>query len=660
MLPPEYGGRAVAGKHDTTGVSRDASAATPEQTWQLALPLLNTRPLLRLANRRRTSVAYPARGARRAADYHATPPRQPAAIHVYDSQGHTRFLPLDLDAHDRTPEQTATVDADLATLCALLEDCGITYLADRAHGGAHVYALLADPISASEARTLAEALARRLPSLDPSPTRSAASGLITIPGSAHRLGGHRELTCDLEQARAIATGPHSPTSALRRLRTALAGELRTLAHEDAQRGADAREHARTTGATSTLAATIPDADVQALTATGLGRHMSPRCAQLATAGDWRTAGYPSPSEARRAVLMSAIATGLTEIDVRARMLDGRWPGLRSMFDHKGLHRLTDEYRRAAEEIHRREHAPRPPGAVTRPDTAVRPDTSAPTHTGGRENTPTRQAPSHDTYAQIRIWTTLATRHAPTEYRGAASWSVQMALRSLGQAASMVGSTVIAMGVRWHSLATDRARTDAARILRELADEPDPWITLVARGRGILADEYRLRIPDRHAHSIDTLRWRRGKTQAVRPAFTVLGTPTALLYEAIEHGHGTSRARLARATGLSDDAYRDARDTALAYGLITGNDHDGYELAANDADLERLAEALGALEARSRRIAQHRHERALYWKQLDQLHRSRPWIRHVRDVEDPDPEIDALLTQMRLDDLRDHHALPYPA
>ena len=175
------------------------------------------------------------------------------------------------------------------------------------------------------------------------------------------------------------------------------------------------------------------------------------------------------------------------------------------------------------------------------------------------------------------------------------------------------------------------------------------MVLVARGRGIYADQYELRIPDRHASLVEELRWRPGKTQAVRPVFTVLGKATGLLFEAVERG-ATSRARIALVTGLSADAYRDARDTALAYGLITGNDRDGYELAADDARLELLAQQLGAIEARVRRIHQHRRERAAYWAKLEQLRRERPWIRVVRDVDETDPEVEETLAQMYLDSL----------
>lgn len=651
MVPPGYGGRVVVGKYDTTGVSRAASDATlsPIDTWRLCLELLNQRPLVRLAERRSTSIAFPRRLGRRAERFAEAPPSQPVAVHVYDAHGCTRFLPLDLDAHERSEDQIAAVEDDLVTATSLLDECGFTYLVDRAHGGAHIYVLLEDALGAQETHSLVLALARRLPTLDTQPTSNVSDGLITIPGSAHKRGGHRELAHNTDSARAIAAGPHSPTRALTRLRAALADELRALLAEDRERDAERRTRAREAGSTDPIADTITDEEIRAVLVRGIGRYMSTACTDLAQRGDWRAHGYPSASEARRAVLMSAIATGLTETDVRARMLgeEPQWPGLRSLLEHKGPNRLRDEYARAAAEIARRERQKTGRVIVARDDTAVHSDTSANTHTPGGGSAPS----AHDTYGVIRTWITLVERYAAGEYPGAHGWDYQMALRALGQAASTVGSTVTAMGVRWHSVALGDSRTGAAALLRALANEDDPWVVLVARGRGIYADQYELRIPDRHAPLVDELRWRPGKTQAVRPVFTVLGKATGLLFEAIERG-ATSRARIALVTGLRDDAYRDARDTALAYGLIAGSDRDGYELVADDAYLERLAQRLGAVEARVRRIHQHRRERAAYWAKLEQLRRERPWIRVVRDVDETDPEVEDTLAQMYLDSLED--------
>lgn len=652
MLPPGYGGDLLACKHvgpvsrtsagETTDTPTTAPAQlTPAQAWQLCLPLLNSRTTIRLGLPRKGGIAYERRHARRVADHADAPPRQPAAVHVFDTQGTTRFLPLDLDAHDGTPEQIAAVEDDLATLTALLDEAGMVHLADRAHGGAHVYVLLADPMSADDARTLCTALARRLPTLDIAPASNASDGLLTIPGSAHRRGGHRELVTDADTARAIVSGPHSPRQAVYRLRMALADELRALATEDAQRAAEARESARQTGAASTLEL-VTDEDMQAVQQRGLGKSMSTKAHDLAMTGDWRAHGYPSASEARRVVLMSAVAVGMTEADVRARMLRGTWPGLRSLFDTKGLHRLHDEYTRAAEEITRRERI-KATSPATRENNGDTSDTSAKTHSGGGGNTLTLE----DTYGQIRTWMTLVALHASQEVRGARSWDRQMMLRSLGKAASLTGSTITAMGVRWHAVSTAEGRTEAAAALRALAAENDPWIELVRAARGIDADHYRLRIPDRYANEIEGLRWQRGLTHAVRPAFAVLGKPTGLFFEAVEQGH-TTRARIALRTGLSAESYRDARDTALAYGLVRGNDRDGYEVAASDADLEELGQALGAYAARTAQIQQHRRERRAFWAKLAALSARGP--RYLRDLDDNTEEIDALRAQMILDSL----------
>ena len=627
---------------ETTQTPTTAPAQlTPAQAWQLCLPLLNTRSTIRLGHPRKDGIAYERRHARRATDYTDAPPRQPAAVHCYDPQGQTRFLPLDLDAHDRTPEQIAAVEADLATLTALLDDAGMAYLVDRAHGGAHVYVLLAEPMSADDARTLCTALAKRLPTLDTTPASNVTDGLLTIPGSAHRRGGHRELVTDAETTHAIISGPHSPKSAVHQLRNALAPELHALTHEDAQRAADARERARKAGATSTLEL-VTDDEIRAVQLRGLGRSMSAKAHSLATTGDWRAHGYPSASEARRVVLMSAVAIGMTETDVRQRMLTGTWPGLRSLFDTKGLHRLHYEYTRAAEEIARRDrHKPTSPATSEKTDETS--DTSAPTHSGGGQPT----LALNDPYALIRTWTTLVAAHAGLEVRGARSWDRQMALRALGMAASMNGSPTTAMGVRWHAVATGEGRTEAAAALRALTAEPDPWIELVRSARGIEADHYRLRIPDRYQAQIDTLRWQAGRTHAVRPVFAVLGKAVGLLFEAVEHGH-TTRAAIMLRTGLSADTYRDARDTALAYGLITGTDRDGYHLAATNADLERLGEELGAHAARIAQIHQHRRERRQFWAMLAAVRTRGPLL--TRQITDTTAEIEALRLEMLLDSL----------
>lgn len=640
MVPPEYGGHAVDGKYDTTGVSHTAPASDPDtaqRTWTTCARALASQPRMRLADTRGKRPSYPGRLSRKLVD---ELPSVPTAVHVYDKRGYTRMWPLDLDAHEGTAEQVAAVEADLAAVHTLLDEAGFVHLTDRAHGGRHCYVLLAEPASADEIRSLTEALAARFPTLDPSPTRSASDGLITVPGTRHWRGGHRTLTIALPQAQEILSGPWSPPTALRRLHLELADELRAVIANDRERGEQHRETLRSQGAQNTL----NPREVLAITDRGLGRQMNAHLAELARDGDWRAHGYPSASEARRAVLMSAIATGLRGPDVAARMQDGRWPGLRSLFDHKGLHRFHGEYDRAAQEIARREAS----STLTSENAAHASDTSAPTHSGGGGNVP---APSERAHGFTRTWRSLLHAHAPREYPGAAGWKHQQVLRALASNAHMIGSRVTATGVRWIAVATGLSRTTTAEVLYELSRQDDPWIELVARGRGRLAHTYSLRIPQRHAEAAGNVRWVSGKAHAVRPVFTVLGIPAALLYEAIEHGHSESLARLTIRTGLSREAVRQGLQILADWNLIDVSPTAGWHLTSNDADLHRLAELLGAISARANKLKRYALERQRYWELLERLSAGRQGPKYVREIEtEPPPDILSVLDELRQDDL----------
>ena len=69
------------------------------------------------------------------------------------------------------------------------------------------------------------------------------------------------------------------------------------------------------------------------------------------------------------------------------------------------------------------------------------------------------------------------------------------LQSLAFAASQARSRVIDWGVRSYALGAGLGRSTCAEVLRELAAEDDPFVTLVAGGVYEQADSYRLRLPD---------------------------------------------------------------------------------------------------------------------------------------------------------------------
>src|SRR5699024_6070625 len=150
--------------------------------------------------------------------------------------------------------------------------------------------------------------------------------------------------------------------------------------------------------------------------------------------------------------------------------------------------------------------------------------------------------------------------------------------------------------------------------------------------------------DRYADVAATVCWIRGKAHALRPAFEQLGAPAALVYEAIEHGHGSSPITIQSRTGLSRTAVTDALGTLSGWRLIDGDPTAGYWLTSTDADLERLAERFGITHARASKIATYRAQRRIWWAYLER----HTIALHTDDLA-ADAEILALLDEMRLND-----------
>lgn len=612
MLPPEYGGRSAVGKYGEPGVSAH-TPMTPsaDLCWSLTAPVIAGQPRMRVAMRQRGGrVSYPARTER---DLTATPPSQPAAVRLYSDAGYCRILALDFDAKDRTAEQIADVAYDVFRAQAILDQEGAWFLTDHAHGGTHIYVLLAQPLAFLEARELVEAMAQRWPTLDPSPHQSIRRGCITVPGSAHRLGGHRELTISERSLREYTAALRTPARTIRHLRLSLRDEILAVR---SKRAAETAQEPHST---------------PSVYEAGIGRVMGHKYLSLAHEGDWAAHGYTSPSEARWAVLWSAMATGHTREDVGARMRDGRWPGLWALHAHR-----TDPWTTFAGDWKRMEplfsavnHDEQPPVRTS--------DTSANSHRG--DHTPA------DPHGFIRTWRSLLHMVEATEFPGARGWARRVLLRALAKQAHEIGSTLTATGVRGLSLATGMSPETVAALLRELATQDDPWITLTIRARGRDASAYDLRIPDRHRERATNLRWIKGKAHALRPVFEQLGAPAALVYEAIEQGHGSSPATIQLRTGLSRTAVTEALASLDGWHLIAGDTEAGYQLTSTDADLNHLAERFGIIRARARRVATYREQRRRWWAYLD---------RHLYRLSEEDLAADAqileLLDEMRLNDL----------
>ena len=612
MVPPEYGGRAVVGKYGESGVSTPPyTALSPETSWSLTASVIAGQPRMRLGKpQRENRVSYPA-----STEQALTTdlPSKPAAVRLYSDAGQCNVLALDFDAKGRTTEQIADVAYDVFPAEAMLDQAGAWFLTDHAHGGSHVYVLLEQPLAFLEARELVEAMAQRWATLDPSPHQSIARGCITVPGSVHKLGGHRQLTISERSLRERVDGLRTPARALRQIRLTLRDEIRLV---QAKRAATAAAEPHSTPV-------VYDA--------GAGRVMGHKYLALALEGDWAAYGYDSPSEARWAVLWSAMATGLSREDVAARMSDGRWPGLWALHAHRPRpwRTFADDWTRM-DPLFRAKNEAQDSSVYTS-------DTSANSHTG--------EPSVRDTHGTIRTWRSLLHEVEAHEFPGARGWARRLLLRAIAKQSHEISSTLTATGVRGLSLATGLSIQTVAALLRELATQDDPWITLIVRAHGREAAAYELRIPNRYADAAATVRWIRGKAHALRPVFERLGAPAALTYEAIEHGHGSSPTAIQARTGLSRTAVTDALATLTGWNLINGAPSEGYWLTSDDAHLERLAERLGVIHARATKIATYREHRRIWWAYLERHHIAL----HIDDLE-ADREIRTLLDEMRLHDL----------
>lgn len=592
--------------------------------WALTAPAIAGRTRMRLAETRGTRTSYPAKTER---DLSCTLPAKPAAVMISDTRGRARTLCLDLDAHEsHTP---ADVQADYETLRPLLEACGLPTFADTAHGGIHVYVLI-DPVPMAEARELVGALARRFRTLDVMPhSEGDPQRCITTPGTTHKRGGHRTLLDPLEAVQKVIDGPRGDSRALAVLRAALCDEITAYREELLARGrAEASDDEE-------LA--LPDI------APGTYR-MNPRIDALARSGDYRAAGKPSASEARFSILCSAVATGMTQSDVRSLIAEGTWVGLGQLIAHKEEGRLAREWKNASQFIAHKE-AEKSAGK-RRKRSVHRSDTSAMiTHRGGT-STASNRGPGADLHRALRTWRATLHQTEVNEFPGASGYKARMVLRVLAAMAHAQATTTLAVGVRSLALGSDLSHETASQVLRELRADPDPWIVLLERGDGADADVYELRLPDRHQATAERVRWVRGKSHGVRSVFSELGIPAALVFEAAEQGHAGSVEQIMLRAGLSKSAVYVALQTLLGWHLIEAGD-DGYQVIATDADLDRIARRLGAHSRYAQRLQEYRRQRKLWREWLETFEERRaaakkmtgPMLLSEREVAESSDELE---------------------
>ncbi|MDN5685861.1 MAG: hypothetical protein L0G94_04145 [Brachybacterium sp.] len=584
--------------------------AGQHSAWQLA-PLFAGRSRVRIGrwDGRKEKWQYSTRDERDLTD---EVPRDPAAVLLYNSHGQCRTLVADVDV---TGAEGAALTHQVV---ALLERCGGRVVVDRSPAGKHhVYLPLRDGITAEDAGELAKALARRFPGVDPLPhTTGAISGCIRPPGSPYKDGaGWQELVTPLDTARRVLL-TRNGSEVLGALRAALGEEL-------AEGRREAMELVRPMGELEDEAAVVD--------APFIGRVMAPRLATLAREGLFVEAGYSDRSTARMAVLGAAARAGLRFEDVTARLEDGRWAGLASLFQNanKPGVLIGKEWRKACAFVARSSNSQKSvrhcntseAGIVTR---------GAPRERSAREIT-------MDEHRFIRRWRAVLAEVETSELAGPRGLHARFLLRALGAAAHQGGSRHVEFGVRSLSLAMPVQPSTVSRVLAELREGEDPWLVLVREGEGTRADLYELRIPQRHDELVEQVGMPAGKIHALRPAFRELGVVAALLFEAIESGAASMTTARVRA-GISRSAAFEALELLEAWGLIVREETG--TLRAVPKRLGEVAERVGAALVVGLLIERFRSERRKWVEYLSRHAVSEEWwAALVRDGPPSDPALE---------------------
>jgi DNA-binding transcriptional ArsR family regulator len=429
-------------------------------------------------------------------------------VRTYDASGETRTVSFDLDCKKATGR--AAVLRDFERLTTWLNQAGCAWLADESpSGGRHVYVLLDHTRSITElAPLLREVRASGvLPTLDPSPMCNLTEGCIRPPGAAHRLGGHQRLLTPLKRALAAEASPTS-NSAWRAFSTLLPA----ISRAEIDLGAPAR----------------------GLVESGPARPLAADYDATARTGRYDTSRYPSASEARAAVLLHALCRGWTPADITSQVSRGAWAGLGSLYEqHYGRRyagkALAGDLARAQAHF---DHVPFR-GFHT---SAKRPRAG-----GGKA------ARLH-----LRRWT-AAFHLAISDGRWVRSLAAEQLLVALGDAARRTQSIYAAFGCRHLSMCagTTMDHSTAARLLKQLAAENDPFVLLIASDRGIDADVYELRIPDAYLDRLPKDDALPAPPYGIHPAFALFDRPIYRLYTTLERlGGATTPAQLAIEARLS--------------------------------------------------------------------------------------------------------------
>ena len=488
-------------------------------------------------------------------------PGRPAAVAVFAGDATTRCVVLDLDAHHHT-------SADVAADCALLEELaarhGLPSLVDESpNGGRHVYLPLQQPLAAADAGELARALARRFTTLDITPLLNPRTGAIRPPGSPHPQGGHQQLLTSLAEAVGAFAVPATPDAVSR-----LFSALRLPSPAD-----PAGVPPRPSKATTPAPPPRPVLSGRTTTPATPGGRLPAHLQAIATGGGHD--GYTSGSEARAAVLASAVRRGWTAAAIAsAAKPDGCWPGLGALYARYGAQSAQDralqaDLARTTRWLAAQDMAPPArEGLDTGPSRPARSVVqSSPTRTP-QPHPPGDPPTQGDRSDFLRLWCSALAVHERTLV-GQAGYVDRLVLRALGWFADQRGSRYVDVGVRALGIRTGLDHTTAAASLRRLRQAPERMLELLSpasNGDGTTGDLYELTVPAHLHHTAADRTWGRGPARLPCPALQVLGPAVFLAYDAVATA-GERDGRAATVDGIRQGAALPRRTVYAALAVL---------------------------------------------------------------------------------------------
>ncbi|WP_037161271.1 hypothetical protein [Rhodococcoides fascians] len=539
-------------------------------------------------------------------------PALPSAVPLF-VHGRARVVALDFDTKHHGHDAVA---ADVTRVLAWLDECGGRAVVDKStSGGRHVLIPLAPgkTVSADEIRPLLRLLTVRLPTLDITPMTNTKAGCITVPGSACKEGGHRELV-DLDPAAAfdiLTIGSDAGT--LARLEALLGGIGRTP----------------TTPTTPAEAYIRTETVTERVVGAGHDARLHPRfcrstppphsVVEFARTGRLDSSRWPSRSEARQSVITHAVLAGATPDAILAHIAAPEWAGLRAAYA-----RYSEPARVIARDAARALHW----AASALPD-PVRDIGHKQRHTGG-------------TYDPVlRSWLTHAQTWVATEFsRRRDRWSAHAVVQGLAWAAAVSGQIVegvptVGVGGRSLSIAAGMLpETTVWSILERLREMEGSPLLLIERGVGQNPDRYALVSTPaaRTATPPAEVPQESGGIESVHPAWSVIGWRHRILYDAAAAApEPMTPDALFTAVGIGRTSGYEALVDLRIAGLLTV---ENTQISVGPVELDDIGHRHGLTSAVRARIVRHRAERIVW----------REWLaarEEARTPPEPDPTLFAI-------------------